>query len=313
MAKSFRRTRRRHAGGDGILSDGRRCRLHAAGRGAGYSRLRPFLQAAHHCRSAEERHLPLCHGKDQVDDGAAAALNAASVGKPGARSFRGATEGGEPGIHTPAPVVMDSGLAAFAAPRNDAPYDSKFKIAESGTAHGCSCLDRINPSSTQRNSVVAPISVTCGPRLCIPCSWREAASLRFRSGLSTPRTGAKSAPDWIAVPARLRKPRASSRWPVAMLSCLGLTEPWPAFCSGRRTTASLGIRSSPASLPECCPAAPIDMPMRPMMRALPRWGLDLAPTGLPVTENPAPSCAWNSLSPPTLSICRALSRRSIWR
>src|SRR5262245_58123090 len=29
-----------------------------------------------------------------------------------ARSFRGATEGGEPGIHSPRPVVMDSGLAA---------------------------------------------------------------------------------------------------------------------------------------------------------------------------------------------------------
>src|SRR5215470_11079872 len=27
-------------------------------------------------------------------------------------SFRGATEGGEPGIHSPRPVVMDSGLAA---------------------------------------------------------------------------------------------------------------------------------------------------------------------------------------------------------
>jgi len=26
-------------------------------------------------------------------------------------SFRGATEGGEPGIHSPRPVVMDSGLA----------------------------------------------------------------------------------------------------------------------------------------------------------------------------------------------------------
>ena len=29
-----------------------------------------------------------------------------------APSFRGATEGGEPGIHSPRPVVMDSGLAA---------------------------------------------------------------------------------------------------------------------------------------------------------------------------------------------------------
>jgi hypothetical protein len=29
-----------------------------------------------------------------------------------AESFRGATEGGEPGIHSPRPVVMDSGLAA---------------------------------------------------------------------------------------------------------------------------------------------------------------------------------------------------------
>jgi len=27
-------------------------------------------------------------------------------------SFRGATEGGEPGIHNPRPVAMDSGLAA---------------------------------------------------------------------------------------------------------------------------------------------------------------------------------------------------------
>jgi len=27
-------------------------------------------------------------------------------------SFRGATEGGEPGSHSPRPVVMDSGLAA---------------------------------------------------------------------------------------------------------------------------------------------------------------------------------------------------------
>src|SRR5215470_1950347 len=31
-------------------------------------------------------------------------------------SFRGATEGGEPGIHTPRPVVMDSGLAASRRP-----------------------------------------------------------------------------------------------------------------------------------------------------------------------------------------------------
>ena len=29
-----------------------------------------------------------------------------------ARSFRGATEGGEPGIHSPRSVVIDSGLAA---------------------------------------------------------------------------------------------------------------------------------------------------------------------------------------------------------
>jgi len=29
-----------------------------------------------------------------------------------ASSFRGATEGGEPGIHNTRPVVMDSGLAA---------------------------------------------------------------------------------------------------------------------------------------------------------------------------------------------------------
>jgi hypothetical protein len=39
-------------------------------------------------------------------------------------------QGGEPGIHTPRSVVMDSGIAAFAASRNDAAYDSKFKIAE---------------------------------------------------------------------------------------------------------------------------------------------------------------------------------------
>ena len=31
-------------------------------------------------------------------------------------SFRGATEGGEPGIHSPRPVVMDSGLAASRRP-----------------------------------------------------------------------------------------------------------------------------------------------------------------------------------------------------
>src|SRR5712692_2832699 len=31
-------------------------------------------------------------------------------------SFRGATEGGEPGIHIPRPVVMDSGLAASRRP-----------------------------------------------------------------------------------------------------------------------------------------------------------------------------------------------------
>jgi hypothetical protein len=31
-------------------------------------------------------------------------------------SFRGATEGGEPGIHSPRPVVMDSGLAASRSP-----------------------------------------------------------------------------------------------------------------------------------------------------------------------------------------------------
>ena len=45
------------------------------------------------------------------------------------RSFRGATEGGEPGIHSPQPVVMDSGLAACAAPRNDAGCDANFEIA----------------------------------------------------------------------------------------------------------------------------------------------------------------------------------------
>ena len=45
-------------------------------------------------------------------------------------SFRGATEGGEPGIHSPRPMVMDSGLAAFAAPRNDAAYGSNFEIAQ---------------------------------------------------------------------------------------------------------------------------------------------------------------------------------------
>ena len=32
------------------------------------------------------------------------------------RSFRGATEGGEPGIHSPRSVVMDSGLAASRRP-----------------------------------------------------------------------------------------------------------------------------------------------------------------------------------------------------
>jgi hypothetical protein len=31
-------------------------------------------------------------------------------------SFRGDTEGGEPGIHSPRPVVMDSGLAASRRP-----------------------------------------------------------------------------------------------------------------------------------------------------------------------------------------------------
>src|SRR5437660_8751391 len=48
----------------------------------------------------------------------------------GGPSFRGGTEGGEPGIHSPRPVVMDSGLAAFAALRNDTAYDSRFKIAK---------------------------------------------------------------------------------------------------------------------------------------------------------------------------------------
>src|SRR5712671_6858985 len=33
-----------------------------------------------------------------------------------AASFRGATEGGEPGIHSPRAVVMDSGLAASRRP-----------------------------------------------------------------------------------------------------------------------------------------------------------------------------------------------------
>ena len=33
-----------------------------------------------------------------------------------ARSFRGATEGGEPGIYSPRLVVMDSGLAASRRP-----------------------------------------------------------------------------------------------------------------------------------------------------------------------------------------------------
>jgi hypothetical protein len=45
-----------------------------------------------------------------------------------AGSFRGATEGGEPGIHGPRLVVTDSGLAAFAAPRNDAEYDSDLEL-----------------------------------------------------------------------------------------------------------------------------------------------------------------------------------------
>src|SRR5712671_362834 len=41
-----------------------------------------------------------------------------------ALSFRGAPPGGDPGIHNPRPGGIDSGLAAFAAPRNDAPYDA---------------------------------------------------------------------------------------------------------------------------------------------------------------------------------------------
>src|SRR5262249_16492999 len=34
-------------------------------------------------------------------------------------SFRGLSAAREPGIHNPRPVVMDSGLATFAAPRKD--------------------------------------------------------------------------------------------------------------------------------------------------------------------------------------------------
>jgi hypothetical protein len=43
-------------------------------------------------------------------------------------SFRGAAEGGEPGIRSPRSVVMESGLATFGgAPRSDAACDSNFE------------------------------------------------------------------------------------------------------------------------------------------------------------------------------------------
>src|SRR5882672_6540405 len=45
-------------------------------------------------------------------------------------SFRGATEGGEPGIHKPRSVGYGFRARRFAAPRNDAACDSNFKIAE---------------------------------------------------------------------------------------------------------------------------------------------------------------------------------------
>src|SRR5712671_4323922 len=61
------------------------------------------------------------HGKCKFDDGIYATFRHRGLaGHSGAPP-----QGGEPGIHTPRPVVMDSGLAALAAPRNDAAYDSK--------------------------------------------------------------------------------------------------------------------------------------------------------------------------------------------
>ena len=69
--EELRRGGRRHAGGDGVLPDGRRRRLHVARRGARHRGLRHVLQEADRHGAAEERHVALRDGADQVDDGAA--------------------------------------------------------------------------------------------------------------------------------------------------------------------------------------------------------------------------------------------------
>ena len=60
-----------HAGGDGVLPDGGRRRLHAARRRARHRGLRHVLQEADRDGAAEERDVALRDGEDQVDDGAA--------------------------------------------------------------------------------------------------------------------------------------------------------------------------------------------------------------------------------------------------
>ena len=54
--------------------------LHAARRRFGYSGLRPALQEAHRRHSAQERHVAVCDGEDQVDHGIAAVV---SLVRPG--------------------------------------------------------------------------------------------------------------------------------------------------------------------------------------------------------------------------------------
>src|ERR1700676_738296 len=80
LAAEIRRCRQRDAGGDGVLPDGGRCRLHAARRGRGHAELRRVLQEADRRGAAQERHLAFCDGEDQVGHRLAGAGGVGLVG-----------------------------------------------------------------------------------------------------------------------------------------------------------------------------------------------------------------------------------------
>src|SRR6266568_2397444 len=66
LASDLRGCRQCHAGGDGVLPDGGRRRLHAARRGRGHAELRRVLQKVDRRGAAEECHVAFCNGEDQV-------------------------------------------------------------------------------------------------------------------------------------------------------------------------------------------------------------------------------------------------------